>query len=604
MNETTAGTTATGAASLAALFFDRADASPDKEAFRYLEDGRWVSTTWRDAAAWVEPLAAGLLALGVQPEQRVGIASSTRYEWILADLAVMCAGAATTTVYANTNAADTAYILGDSGSRIVFAENDDQLAKLTAQRAALPDVCKVVVFDGAADGDWVITLNDLAEIGAKYLLEHPRCVRQATEAITPERLATLIYTSGTTGRPKGVLLPHRPWVYWGAAAAQHIVCGDDVQLLWLPLAHAFGKMLIAAQLACGFASAVDGRIDKIMENAAVIRPTFMAAAPRIFEKAHARIVTMMQERGGPRSKLFSRAFAVGLEVDRRRRAGQTVPLLLRLERALFDRLVFAKVRDLFGGRIRFFVSGAAPLNREVAEWFHAAGLLIIEGYGLTETAGGGLLNRPNHYKLGTVGLPFEGTHTRIGDHGEIQMNGPCVMAGYYNMPEATREAFTDDGYLRTGDKGEFDADGFLTITGRIKDLFKTSGGKYIAPTAIEEKLIALCPYASQVLVLGEARNFCIALITVDPEMIASWAAERGRSGASYPELVESTEVHQLIDEYVQRLNAELNRWETIKKWALLDHDLSVEAGELTPSMKVKRDVVAERNKALIDDLYR
>jgi long-chain acyl-CoA synthetase len=592
------------AKSVAALFFDRVNTSPEKEAYRYLRGDEWVSATWRDTAARVETLAAGLLALGIAPEQRVGIASSTRFEWILADLAVMCAGAATTTVYANTNAADTAYILGDSECRVVFAENDDQLAKLNAHRADLPNVAKVVIFDGAADGDWVMTLDDLAELGAKYLLDHPRCVQDAIDAITPDRLATLIYTSGTTGRPKGVKLRHEAWVYQATTvAALGVVGADDLQLLWLPLAHSFGKVLISAQLASGFVSAVDGRVDKIVDNTAVVRPTFMAAAPRIFEKAHARIVTAQQERGGLHLKLFSRAFGVGLEVNRRRRAGGTVPLTFRVQHNVFDRLVFSNVRDVFGGRIRFFISGSAPLNREIAEWFHAAGLLILEGYGLTETAGGGFINRPDHYKLGTVGLAFDGTQVRIGDDEEVQMHSPNVMAGYHNLPEATKEAFTDDGWLRTGDKGAVDTEGFLTITGRIKEMFKTSGGKYIVPPAIEAKFIALCPYASQFLVFGEARNFCVALIALDPDVIAGWAADRGLSDASYEDLVKSQEVHDLIDEYIRKLNAELNRWETIKKWALLDHDLSVERGELTPSLKVKRAVVAERNKAIIDAFY-
>jgi long-chain acyl-CoA synthetase len=465
-------------------------------------------------------LAAGLLALGIEPEQRVGIASSRRYEWILADLAIMSAGAATTTVYANTNAADTGYILGDSESRVVFAENADQVAKLTESRGRLPTLDKVVLFDGSADEDWVITLEDLTELGAKYLAEHPECVRDAIAAITPDRLATLIYTSGTTGRPKGVRLSHQAWV---------------------------------AQLACGFVSAVDGRVDKIVENTAAVKPTFMAAAPRIFEKAHARIVTTAQRQGGPRAKLFEKAVAVGLDVDRSLRSGQQVGLAKSLQHKLFDRLVFSKVRQVFGGRIRFFVSGSAPLNREIAEWFHAAGLLILEGYGLTETAGAGFINRPGHYKLGTVGLPFEGTEVRIGADGEVQIRGPDVMAGYHNMAEATAAAFTEDGWLRTGDEGRLDDEGFLSIIGRIKDMFKTSGGKYIVPPAIEEKFIALCPYASQFLVFGEARNFCVALIALDADVTASWAAEQGLTGATYEELVKLQAVRDLIAEHVGRL---------------------------------------------------
>jgi long-chain acyl-CoA synthetase len=374
-------------------------------------------------------------------------------------------------------------------------------------------------------------------------------------------------------------------------------------LLWLPLAHSFGKVLLAAQLACGFVSAVDGRVDKIVDNAAVVKPTFMAAAPRIFEKAHARIVTTARQQGGVKAKLFEKAFAVGLDVDRGRRAGHHSGPLIGLQYRLFDRLVFSKVRQVFGGRIRFFVSGSAPLNREIAEWFHAAGLLILEGYGLTETAGGGFINRPDHFKLGTVGLPFEGTEVRIGADGEVLVRGPGVMAGYHHMPEATAAAFTDDGWLRTGDEGHLDDEGFLSITGRIKDMFKTSGGKYIVPPAIEEKFVALCPYVSQFLVFGEARNFCVALVALDADVTAGWAAEQGIIGKSYDELVRARAVHDLIDEHVCKLNIELNRWETIKKWAFLQRDLTVEGGELTPSLKVKRAVVAERNKQLLDSFY-
>ena len=287
MSQTSVTPTATQAPNLALLFLHRVEASGDKEAFRYPADGDWTSVTWKQAAERVEALAAGLLALGVAAEDRIGIASATRLEWILADLAIMCAGAATTTVYPSTNAEDTAYILADSESRIVFAENDTQLKKLTERRGDLPDLTKVVVFDGAADGDWVITLDDLADQGAKYLAEHPSCVRTVAEEITADRLATLIYTSGTTGRPKGVRLRHEAWVYTGTAIADMGLLGeDDLQLLWLPLAHAFGKVLIATQLACGFASAIDGRVDKIVENTGVVKPTFMGAAPRIFEKAY------------------------------------------------------------------------------------------------------------------------------------------------------------------------------------------------------------------------------------------------------------------------------------------------------------------------------
>ena len=601
MTQTRPSPTPTQAPNLAMLFLNRVEASPDKEAFRYPGKDGWTSVTWKQAAERVEALAAGLLALGIEPENRIGIASTTRLEWILADLAIMCAGAATTTVYPSTNGDDTAYILADSASRVVFAEDDTQLEKITEHRGDLPDLAKVVVFEGSGDGDSVITLDELAELGAKRLADDPSCVRKVAEEIPADRLATLIYTSGTTGKPKGVRLRHEAWVYTGAAIAEMDLLGeDDLQLLWLPLAHAFGKVLISTQLACGFASAIDGRVDKIVENTGVVKPTFMGAAPRIFEKAYAKIVT---QQSGAKAILFNRAFAVGKEVARRRREGKFVWPHLALQQNVFDRLVFAKIRDVFGGRIRFFVSGSAPLNRDIAEWFDAAGLLILEGYGLTESAGAGFINRPKNYKLGTVGLPFDGTEVRISDAGEIQFRSKCVMAGYHHLEKATAEALSDDGWLSTGDQGSIDDDGFLKITGRIKELFKLSNGKYVAPPAIEAKFATLCPYASQFMVFGEGRNFAAALVTLDADSISGWAKDHGLRDTSYEELTESEAVHEMIDEHVKKLNASLNRWETIKKWAVLDHELSVERGELTPSLKVKRGVVAEQNKETLNGFY-
>ena len=601
MSQTSATPTSTKAPNLAMLFLNRVKASPDKEAFRYPDKDGWTSVTWKQAAERVEALAAGLLALGIEPENRIGIASTTRLEWILADLAIMCAGAATTTVYPSTNGDDTAYILADSASRVVFAEDDTQLEKITEHRGDLPDLAKVVVFEGSGDGDSVITLDELAELGAKRLADDPSCVRKVAEEIPADRLATLIYTSGTTGKPKGVRLRHEAWVYTGAAIADMDLLGeDDLQLLWLPLAHAFGKVLISTQLACGFASAIDGRVDKIVENTGVVKPTFMGAAPRIFEKAYAKIVT---QQSGAKAILFNRAFAVGKDVARRRREGKFVWPHLALQQNVFDRLVFAKIRDVFGGRIRFFVSGSAPLNRDIAEWFDAAGLLILEGYGLTESAGAGFINRPNNYKLGTVGLPFDGTEVRISDAGEVQFRSKCVMAGYHHLEKATAEALSDDGWLSTGDQGSVDDDGFLKITGRIKELFKLSNGKYVAPPAIEAKFATLCPYASQFMVFGEGRNFAAALVTLDADSIGGWAKDHGLRDTPYEELTESEAVHEMIDEHVKKLNASLNRWETIKKWALLDHELSVDRGELTPSLKVKRGVIAEQNKETLDGFY-
>ena len=592
------------APNVAVMFLDRVAKSPDSEAFRFPSGEDWESVTWKQTGETVSALAAGLLALGIESEQRVGIASNTRYEWILADLAVMCAGGATTTVYPSTNAEDTAYILSDSESRIVFVEDATQVKKLTDNKSELPHVHKVVVFDGAGDGDWIITLDELKKLGTDYLAKHPNVIEEKAHSIAPDQLATLIYTSGTTGRPKGVRLRHKSWVYEGMAIqVQNILDESDLQLLWLPMAHSFGKVLLSAQLACGFASAVDGRVEKIVDNCASVKPTFMGAAPRIFEKAYGRIQTMQAAEGGAKEKLFHKAFAVGLKVEELKREGKSVPVTLKLQHGLFDKLVFSKVRARFGGRVRFFISGAAALNREIAEWFNAAGIVILEGYGMTENSAGATVNHPDENRIGTVGRALPGAEVKIGEGDEVLLRGPHIMDGYHNLPEETAKALDADGWLHTGDKGSLDADGFLTITGRIKELFKTSGGKYIAPPAIESKFKAICPYASQFMVFGAERNYVIALITLDPDAMTGWAAENGMEGASYTDIVKSDKVKEMVGGYVDELNAKLNRWETIKKWEILDHDLTVESGEMTPSMKVKRNVVEENHKATIDKLY-
>ncbi len=585
-------------------FFDRVQASPNREAYRYPVEDRWESLTWKETGDRVTRLAAGLMALGIEPEQRVGIAASTRLDWILADLAILSAGGATTTVYPSTMGEDVGYILADSECRVVFAEDDTQIKKLTDRKAELPHLQKVVTFDGTTDGDWVISMADLERLGDELLASRPDAVEERIAATGPDALATLIYTSGTTGRPKGVRLRHSSWTYEGAAIqAQGILDETDLQFLWLPMAHSFGKVLLSTQLACGFPTAVDGRVEKIIDNLAVVRPTFMGAAPRIFEKAYARIITMQAAEGGLKEKLFDRAFKVGLEVDRRNREGRPVPFLLARQHALFDKLVFAKVRARFGGRVRFFISGAAALNQEIAEWFHAAGIVILEGYGMTESSAGSVVNHPDDYRFGSVGLVFPGTDLKIAEDGEILIKGPGVMEGYHNQPEQTAEALTEDGWLHTGDIGEVDAQGFVRITDRKKDLFKTSGGKYIAPSAIESQFKAICPYAGQFLVHGAERNYVVALITLDPEAVEGWAAENGLAGRSYAEIVQSPQAKEMVAGYVETLNARLNRWESIKKWILLDHDLTVESGELTPSLKVKRKVVEDNYKDDIARMY-
>jgi len=592
------------AASVGRLFLDRVAATPAAEAYRCPEPGGWASVTWAQAAETVRTVAAGLLALGIGPQERVAIASSTRIEWLYADLAVMCAGAATTSIYPSTGAEDVGYILNDSGTRLVFAEDDAQIAKLRALRDHLPDVIRVVTFDGHADGEWVLSLADLQALGARHLVEHPSAVDEAVAAVRPEHLATLMYTSGTTGRPKGVELPHRCWTYVGAGAqAIEILSIDDLHFLWLPLSHSFGKMLEAVQLQIGFPTAVDGRMDKIVENLAVVRPTFMAGPPRIFEKVHSSVVQTMEEEGGVKLTLFRWAFGVGDRMSRARLAGTQPGWSLRTQNALADRLVLAKVRDRLGGRIRFMVSGSAALSPDVARWFHAADLLVLEGYGLTETSAAACLVRPVDPAFGVVGPPLVGTEVSIAPDGEILVRGPGVMSGYHNLPDATAEALSPDGWFASGDIGEIDPTGRLRITDRKKDLIKTSGGKYIAPQAIEVMFRAVCPLASQMIVHADRRNYATALITLDPDALAQWARAQGLTATGYPDLAADPAVRDYVQASIDELNGRLNRWETIKDFRILDHDLTVEADELTPSLKVKRKVVESKYQTLLDSMY-
>jgi long-chain acyl-CoA synthetase len=588
-------------ASVGAMLLRRVEASSSKEAFRYIEDDRWVSLTWSQTKDKAFELAAGLLALGIEPEDRVAIASNTRMEWILADLAIMSAAGATTTVYPSTQHEDVCFILADSQSKVIFAEDDLQVSKVLDHLEELPELITIVQIDGKVDHPNVIGWADLENLGRDHLAERPTAVDEVIAAIKPEDLATLIYTSGTTGRPKGVRLVQDCWTYEGAAIeAYDIIYADDVQYLWLPLSHVFGKALIAIQLYIGFTTAVDGRIDKIVENLAEVQPTFMCGAPRIFEKVRARVMTTASH--GVKAKIFDWAFGVGRKVSPMRLAGKDPSGLLALQHGLADRLVFSKIKDRMGGKIRFFVSGSAALNREVQEWFHAAGLLVLEGYGLTETSAATCVNNPRATRFGTVGPPVPGSLVEIADDGEILIKGPGVMRGYHNLPEATAEALTD-GWFATGDIGELDEKGYLRITDRKKDLIKTSGGKYIAPQKVEGVLKAACPYISQVLLHGEGRKYATALITLDAEAIEGWAKEQGLTYSTVEELATSREVHDLIEGFIGQANQSLERWETIKKFEILPSELSVDEGEVTPSLKIRRRAVEEKYADVLNSMY-
>ncbi len=594
--------------SIAELFLRRVKETPEREAYRFPVADEWRSLTWRAAGERVSAIAAALIELGIKREQRVGIICNTRIEWILCDLGILCSGAATTTVYPSSTAEECAYILSDSETQIVFVEDSGQLAKLKDRRAEIPSVRKVVLLEGGvepADKDWVVSLSDLEHTGAAYLTQHPKLVADQVAAIDGEHLATLIYTSGTTGKPKGVRLVHECWAYVADAMdVIKLLVADDVQYLWLPLSHSFGKVLMACHVSTGHVCAVDGRIPKIVENLAVVRPTMMAAAPRIFEKVYNKVIQGVKEQGGMKEKIFMWAISVGREGSAIRQRGAAPGGLLAVKLRLADKLVFSKIKQRFGGRVRYFASGSAPLSREIAEFFHACGILILEGYGLTETSAAATVNLFDCYAFGSVGKALPGTELRLApEDGEILLRSPAVMRGYHNLPDATSEALTPDGWFRTGDIGELDSRGLLRITDRKKDLIKTSGGKYVAPQALEGKLKATCPYISQVIVHGDRRNFCTALVTLDEETIMKWARENGLAGKSYTEVAGSAEAKALLEPYFTQVNKTLAKYETIKQFAILPRDLSVDEGELTPSLKVKRRVVEKRYIDVLDKMY-
>lgn len=593
------------AASVPRMFRDRVSATPNTEAFRYPKAGGWEGVTWRQVGDRVDNIAAGLVVLGINPEDRVALASGTRYEWVIADFAILAAGAATTTVYPTTNAGDVAYIVANSGSRIVIAEDQTQVDKLWEHRDEVPAVEKVVVIDGNGDGEWVMTLDELEEQGRQLLAESPDAVNDRIDAIRPDQLATLIYTSGTTGKPKGVRLMQESWTYTAAAMDSMGVLSDkDLNYLWLPLSHAFGKVMLALPLVIGFPTVIDGRVDKIVENLAVIRPTIMGAVPRIFEKVHGRINEMMAKEGGLKKTMFDWAVGVGVQASRVKQTGATVSPLLAAQYKLADKLVLSKIRDRFGGRLRFFISGSAALDREIAQWFDAIGIVVLEGYGLTETSAASTLNRPSAYRFGTVGWTLPQTEVKIAEDGEIMLKGPGVMDGYHNMPEATAEAIEPDGWFHTGDIGELDAEGFLRITDRKKDMFKTSQGKYVAPSAISAQFKGICPFASEIIVYGEGKPYCVALVSLDADGLKDWAAANGMAGKPFGEIARDPKINEAVTGYVEQLNKHLNRWEQVKKFAIIDRELTVEAGDLTPSLKLKRKVVVDDFRDKIDDLYR
>ncbi|MGA7991826.1 MAG: long-chain fatty acid--CoA ligase [Thermoanaerobaculia bacterium] len=587
------------------LLFARVRATPDAAAFLWPENGAWKSLTWRETASRVRELACGLLSLGVQAGDRVAIVSATRLEWILADLAVACAGGVTATVYPVSTEEDTSFILSHSSAAIVFAEDAAQARRILSRKGELHGLRHLVLFDASAGlPGGAMSLLDLAAFGRAWDAAHPGRFDAAEGAAGPSDLATLIYTSGTTGRPKGVELPHDCWLFEVESIGSLGLLGpSDLQYLWLPLAHVFGKVCVTLGIGLGFPTAVDGRPDRIAANLAVVKPTFVCVVPRIFERVHAKILEQALAGGKARAAIFRWALGIGAEVAQRRRDGRRLGVFLETQRRLADVLVFEKVRRRFGGRLRFFICGSVALARELTAFFAALEITILEGYGLSESTAMTVSNLPDRNRWGTVGIPIPGMEISFAGDGEILLRGRGIMRGYYGLPDETARALDADGWLHTGDIGALDAAGHLTITDRKKDLIKTSGGKFVAPQHVEGRLKLETALIAQVLLHGEGRRFCTALITLAEEELLVWARAAGIRDASYADLVCDARVVELISRHVEHVNATLARHEAIRRWAILPAELKVETGELTPSLKVRRRVVEERYRDILEGLY-
>jgi long-chain acyl-CoA synthetase len=535
-----------------------------------------------------------LVQLGCKPGDTVAILSPTRVEWIVADLAIAVCGAISVPIYPSLTADHVGYILRDSKCRVVLADQARRLDGVDLQGAT------VCLFDGTGASTW----SDLRASGARALAGGTADaeLRRRVDALDLQTTMTHVYTSGTTGEPKGVVLSHENLVY-EAWAIKNVVPVDetDEQLLVLPLAHIFARHLVWGAVEQGAITAVGEGEPQIAANLLEVAPTFMGAVPRMYELAHARV---MREVVG-RSPVTRRGFELALEVGRRlsayRQRGQVPPTSLQLRAMVADRLFFSRIRGLFGGRLRFFVCGGAPLNQEIAEFFHACGVLILEGYGLSETTGATNVNRPDRFRFGTVGPAMPGCEIRIADDGEVLVRGHNVMRGYLGRPEETAAAFDEHGWLRTGDIGEL-RDGFLRITDRKKSLFKTTVGKYVAPRMIEGRL-RVKEGIGHVMVHGDGRPFPIALVSLDVEPLLQRSDEEGLGCRTYADLAVHPRVHALVQEHVDAVNATLARYEMIRRFAIVPRPFSVESGELTPTRKLRRAVIAQRYAEVLDDLY-
>jgi long-chain acyl-CoA synthetase len=592
---------------LATIFWSRVDKSADRAAQMSKRHGAWTTLTWREVGEVVREVALGLIALGRQPGDAVALLSSSRAEWVQADFAIFSAGCITVPVYPTYPPDLIAYVINDSGARTIIVEDPGQLAKVLEAREKTPGLQQIIVMTGyeaTQPPKMVMTWEMLRRLGRDNASQQAGALAQRLAQTKPEDLASIVYTSGTTGPPKGVMQTHGNHLAAQRNSESAAPCEEGwVHLLFLPLAHSFARLESFLGVYRGLCTAFAENLDKVGDNLKEVRPHFICSVPRVFEKVYAKILSGVEAGSPAKKKIFHWAIGVGREVSRHQQRGQPLSAGLRIKRAIAHKLVFSKLHAALGGRLQWAISGGAPLSREIAEFFHSAGILILEGYGLTETCPAATFNRPTRFKFGSVGQALDNVEIKIAPDGEILIRGANVARGYLKQPEATAEVFEASGWFHSGDIGRVDEDGFLFITDRKKDLIVTAGGMNIAPQNIENMLKA-DPFISQAMVYGDRKPYPVVLITVNAEELAKFAREQGIVATDPAVVVKHPKVLERVGRTVEEKNSQLQSYAKIKKFTVLPIDFSQEGGELTPTLKVKRKIVSDKYLTTIEELYR
>jgi long-chain acyl-CoA synthetase len=585
------------------LFQEVTSSRTDTLAYLSKRDGQWAKTNWGEHRTTVTAVAKSLLALGIQHGDRVAILALSRQKWVQCDFGIVNIGGVTVGIYPSNLSLDCGYIINHSDSEILFLDTDEQLQKIQSIRSELPHLRHIITFDGASDpGNNILSWDEFLKAGKDVSDEE---YTRRGEAVTRDDIASIVYTSGTTGAPKGAMLTNGNLLFTieSVSSTAFPEMEPYTTLFFLPLAHVFARLIAYACMINSHAIAFAESMNTIADNLKEIRPDFIAAVPRIYEKVHDKITSKVEAAGGLKPKLFNWAVGVGKEASSLRHANQPLPGMLKLKHAVANKLVLHKIGDAFGGRLRWAASGAAPLNKAIAEFFGACGVEILEGLGMTENTSFSHMNRLGANKFGTVGQVGAGIEHKLAEDGEVLLRGPNVMKGYFKDPEATANAIDGDGWLHTGDIGEIDEDGFLKITDRKKDLIVTAGGKNIAPQRVE-RVMRTSHFIGQVVAYGDKKNYVSALITLDPDGIKEYAKRAGLESEDPEVLVNRPEVRELIENEVAERNRLLASFETIKKYCLLARDFSIEAGEMTPSLKIKRKVVVDKYRDELEALYK